>query len=135
MERAEEGSASADVRIVTNNKYGDVKMTVQVYIPDSYGECRTKGTIPPSAIQNVDLTDAPLLSDAMHAQMEEACSLVQDKGGRDEVVRGFSRFSELGLTNLPSLPEEGNGMYPRDDPKSFEDAINSLPWDEPKQSR
>lgn len=109
--------------------------TDRSYIPDGYGEYRTKGTIPPSAIQKVDLTDAPLLSDVMHAQMEEACSLAQDKGSRDEVVRGLSRFSELGLTDLPSLPEEGNDMYPWDDLKSFEDAVNALPWDEPEQER
>lgn len=90
MAGAKEGSAPADVRIVINDKYGDVKMPVQVYIPDGYGEYRTKGTIPPLAIQKVNLTNAPLLSDAVHAQMEEACSLVQDKGSRDEVVRGFS---------------------------------------------
>ena len=33
MAGAEKGSAPADVRIVTNDKYGDVKMTVQVCNP------------------------------------------------------------------------------------------------------
>lgn len=33
MAGAEEGSAPADVRIVTNDKYRDVKMTVQVFNP------------------------------------------------------------------------------------------------------
>lgn len=83
----------------------------------------------------MDLTDALVLSDAVHAQMEEVCSLAQDKGSRDKVVRSLSRFSELDLTDLPSLPEEGNDMYPWDDPKNFEDAISSLPWDELEQSR
>ena len=109
--------------------------TDRSYIPDGYGEYRTKGVIPASAIQKVDLADAPLLSDAIHAQIEEACTLALDKGSRDEVARGLSRFSELGLTDLPSLREEGNDLYPWDDAKSFEDAINSLPWDEPGQER
>lgn len=127
--------------------------TDRSYITDGYGEYRTKSIIPASAIQKVDLTDAPLLSDAIHAQMEEICTLALDKISRNEVARGLSRLSELGLNKLPSLPEEGNERYPWDDPeiaenvnkaiealpwddpKSFEDAINALSWDEPKQER
>lgn len=127
--------------------------TDRSYIPDGYGEYRTKGTIPPSAIQKIDLTENTDLSNIIRGQMKDACTLALDKDSRNEVTRGLSRLSELGFDNLSSLPEEGNERYPWDnpeiaentnktiealpwdDPKSFEDAINAISWDEPKQER
>ena len=71
--------------------------TNRSYISDGYGEYRTKGTIPPSTIQKINPTEDTDLSDVIHDQIKDACTLALDKGSRDEVTRGLSQLSELGF--------------------------------------